>query len=609
MFAYPLDNRGLCNLFETDLLYTCSMEPLHPIYERYFDILDIAFQPIVDIHSGITFGVEALLRGTDVLGYPSIEAFFNHLYEENILYTFDLRLRDKVVEKFCTIEGFDHLKLFYNLDNRVLGMSEFAQGNTSHILQRYSIDCKRIVFELSEHNEITNIEHFKKLMDHYKDNGFCIAIDDFGIGQSGYKLLYNSTPNIIKIDRFFIQSIDKDPKKKLLTRNMVQLATLMGCRVIVEGVECEKELFVCKEIGAHMVQGYFIAYPTIDATKIVSKYSHITEVSEQDKRYKSHKNIILKRLEPLKPIAIDDSMESLLDLLKADDNLFLVPVIDSTYYPKGIIHEHRLKSVIYSPYGRSLIQNRSSNLSVLETYIESIPVVDVSMPLETIIELFSLSPNAPGVLVTESSRYIGYLSAREMIEVVHERNLISARDQNPLTRLPGNFLINEFIANMLDNPDQAVVVYFDFDHFKPYNDYYGFRNGDRVILLFAELMHKTLSSEFFKGHIGGDDFFMGTFLHDDVSFDSVVTQIENLIEQFIDEVREFYNPEDRERGFIVSEDREGNLKEFKLLSVSAVVIQINKESKNLSADHLQQLFAQEKKRAKRSPSHISIIHT
>lgn len=583
------------------------MEPLHPIYERYFDILDIAFQPIVDIHSGITFGVEALLRGTDVLGYASIESFFDHLYEENILYTFDLRLRDKVIEKFCTVEGYEHLKLFYNLDNRVLGMSGFTKGNTTRILQRYGIDHKRVVFELSEHNEITNIEHFKKLMDHYKDEGFCIAIDDFGIGQSGYKLLYNSTPNIIKIDRFFIQSIDKDPKKKLLTRNMIQLATLMGCRVIVEGIECERELFVCKEIGAHMVQGYFISYPTIDVTKIVLKYSHIIELSEKDKRYKSHQNIILKRLEPLKPIVIGDSMESLLDLLKADDNLFLVPVIDSTYFPKGIIHEHRLKSVIYSPYGRSLIQNRSSNLSVLDTYIESIPVVDVSMPLETIIELFSLSPNAPGVLVIESSRYIGYLSAREMIEVVHERNLISARDQNPLTRMPGNFLINEFIANMVEHPDEAVVVYLDFDHFKPYNDYYGFRNGDRVILLFAELMHKTLSTEFFKGHIGGDDFFMGTFLHGEVSFESVVSQIENLIQKFIDEVREFYNPEDRERGCIVSEDREGNLKEFKLLSVSAVVIRIDKESKNLSADHLQQLFAQEKKKAKKSPSHISSI--
>ena len=585
------------------------MESLHPFYERYFDVLDIAFQPIVDIHSGVTFGVEALLRGTDVLGYVNIESFFDHLYESNVLYTFDLRLREKVIEKFCRIEEHENLKLFYNLDNRVLEMIDFSKGNTSRILRRYGLDHKRIVFELSEHNEITNIDHFKRLMDHYKDEGFCIAIDDFGIGQSGYKLLYNSTPNIIKIDRFFLSSIDKDPKKKLLARNMVQLATLIGSRVIAEGVETDRELLVCKEIGAQMVQGYFVAYPTINTAQIATKYSHVVELSTKDHRFKSNQNIILKRLEPIKPIVIGDSMESLLDLLKADDELFLVPVVDSSSFPKGIIHEHRLKSVIYSPFGRSLIQNRSSNLSVLDTYIEPIPVVDVSMPLETIIELFSLSPNAPGVLVTESSRYIGYLSAREMIEVVHEQNLISARDQNPLTRLPGNYRINEFIAQILENRNEAVVAYFDFDHFKPYNDYYGFRNGDRAILLFTELMHKTLSTEFFKGHIGGDDFFMGTLLHDSVTFKSVCEQIERLIYKFIDEVREFYNPDDRERGFILTEDREGNTKEFKLLSVSAVVIHLGTASTHISGEHLQQLFAQEKKRAKKSPSHISVIHT
>lgn len=584
------------------------MEPLHPVYERYFDVLEIAFQPIVDIHSGITFGVEALLRGTDVLGYVNIHTFFNHLYEENILYTFDLHLRNKVIEKFCTLEGFENLKLFYNLDNRVLEMGDFSKGNTSRILKRYSLDQKKIVFELSEHNEITNLDHFNRLMNHYANEGFCIAIDDFGIGYSGYKFLYHTSPDIIKIDRFFLSSIDKDPKKKLLARNMIQLATLMGCRVIAEGVETDRELLVCKEIGAHMVQGYFVAYPTINHGQILPKYQHIVDLSEKDHRYKSNQNIILKRLEPLKPIVIGDSMESLLDLLKADDNLFLVPVVDSANYPKGIIHEHRLKSVIYSPFGRSLIQNKSSNLSVLDTYIESIPVVDVSMPLETMIELFSLSPNAPGVLVIESSRYIGYLSARELIEVIHERNLISARDQNPLTRLPGNFRINEFIADILENPAEAVVVYFDFDHFKPYNDHYGFRNGDRVILLFAELMHKTLSSEFFIGHIGGDDFFMGTLLQENIHFEPVVEQIQNLIQKFIEEVQDFYDASDREKGCIVSEDREGNLKEFKLLSVSAVVIRIEKHSKHLTGDYLQQLFAHEKKKAKKSPTHMSIVN-
>jgi len=583
------------------------METLHPFYERYFDVLDIAFQPIVDIHSGVTFGVEALLRGTDVLGYINIESFFDHLYESNVLYTFDLRLREKVIEKFCRIDEHENLKLFYNLDNRVLEMIDFSKGNTSRILRRYGLDHKRMVFELSEHNEITDIDHFTRLMSHYGDEGFCIAIDDFGIGQSGYKLLYHCTPNVIKIDRFFLSSIDKDPKKKLLARNMVQLATLIGSRVIAEGVETDRELLVCKEIGAQMVQGYFVAYPTINTAQIATKYSHIVELSEKDHRFKSNQNIILKRLEPIKPIVIGDSMESLLDLLKADDELFLVPVVDSSSFPKGIIHEHRLKSVIYSPYGRSLIQNRSSNLSVLDTYIEPIPVVDVSMPLETIIELFSLSPNAPGVLVIESSRYIGYLSAREMIEVVHERNLIRARDQNPLSRLPGNFMINEHIAYAFESASPHAFCYFDFDHFKPYNDHYGFRNGDRVIVLFAELMHKVFNNDCFIGHIGGDDFFALDSIEKNEDLKIFCERVEQLIQKFTSDVQEFYSFEDRQRGVIVAEDREGKQREFNFLTVSAVIIYKSISSTIQNPEQLQKIFAIEKKNAKKASNHLQII--
>jgi EAL domain-containing protein (putative c-di-GMP-specific phosphodiesterase class I)/GGDEF domain-containing protein len=583
------------------------MEPLHPIYQHFLEILDVAFQPIVDIHSGVLFGVEALLRGTDTLGYDSIASFFDRLYEENVLYTFDLRLREKVIEKFSSIEGYENLKLFYNIDNRVLEMSNFSKGNTVHILRRYGIDSKAMVFEVSEHNEIIDTDHFTKLMIHYRDEGFCIAIDDFGIGHSGYKLLYHCAPDIIKIDRFFLSSIDKEPKKKLLARNMVQLATLMGCRVIAEGVETEQELLVCKEIGCQMVQGYFIQRPTLECAEIIQKYPHIVSNNVQEKRSKSNENIILKRLEPLRPIMIGDSMEALLDLLNTNKEMFLVPVVDTSMHPVGIIHEHQLKSIACSPYGRSLTQNRSSNLSALETYIEPIPVVDLTMPLETIIELFSLSQNAPGVLVVESSRYIGYLSAREMIEVVHERNLIRARDENPLTRLPGNFRINEYIANVIESGCEAVLAYFDFDHFKPYNDYYGFRNGDRVILLFADLMHKVLSPEYFKGHIGGDDFFVGAAISGENTFERICGELEKLIVTFSDEVREFYEPKDRERGCIVSEDREGNMREFKLLGVSSVVIRMGSSSSIASAEHLQRTFAMEKKTAKKSPNHMSII--
>lgn len=583
------------------------MEPLHPFYERYLDILDIAFQPIVDIHSGELFGVEALLRGTDTLGFESIESFFDRLYEENILYTFDLSLREKVIKKFCTIGFHSQIKLFYNLDNRLFGMADFSKGNTSRLLKRYGLDHKSIVFELSEHNEIGNLDHFISLMRHYRHEGFCVAIDDFGIGLSGYKMLYHTTPNIIKIDRFFLSDVDSDSKKKLLARQMVQLSTLMGCRVIAEGVETQAELLVCKEIGCHLVQGYFIQRPTLDCSLLTLKYTDVNTLSLSEKRISGDQAIIRKRLEILKAVTIGDSMEILLEEFNADPKLFLIPIVDTQGAPMGIIHEHRLKSIIYSPFGRSLIQNSSSNFSIIETYLETIPVVDVTMPLETIVELFSLHEHAQGVLVVESSKYIGYLSARVMIEAVHERNLIRARDQNPLSRLPGNFMINEHIAHAFDSNSNSAFCYFDFDHFKPYNDHYGFRNGDRVIVLFAELMHKVLLNEYFIGHIGGDDFFAGSVIKNDAMFEEFCTRIRQLIYQFGEDVREFYSAEDRVRGCIVAEDREGRSREFALLNVSAVIVYKSYASSIHSAEQLQKVFAIEKKNAKKAFDHLCII--
>jgi len=583
------------------------MEPLHPFYERYLDVLDVAFQPIVDIHSGELFGVEALLRGTDTLGFESIESFFDRLFEENILYTFDLALREKVIKKFATIGFHSEIKLFYNLDNRLFGMSDFSKGNTSRILKRHGLDHKSMVFELSEHNEIVNIDHFTRLMSHYRNEGFCVAIDDFGIGQSGFKMLYHATPNIIKIDRFFLSDIDSDQKKKLLARNMVQLSTSMGCRVIAEGVETEAEFLVCKEIGCHLVQGYFVQRPTCDCSLLRLQYPHVNAIALLEKRIPGDQNIIRKRLEVLEAVSISDSMESLVEKFKLDRELSLIPILDNQGSPVGIIHEHRLKAVIYSPFGQSLIQNSSSNFSVLETYLESIPIVEVTMPLETIVELYSLSDRAPGVLVTESSKYIGYLSARVMIEAVHERNLIRARDQNPLSRLPGNFMINEHIAQAFDSKSNSAFCYFDFDHFKPYNDHYGFRNGDRVIVLFAELMHKIFLNEYFIGHIGGDDFFAGTVIKNEAMFDEFCTLVRHLIHQFSEDVREFYSAEDRERGCIVAEDREGKRREFSLLNVSAVIVYKGKNSSIHSAEQPQKIFAIEKKNAKKAPEHLCVI--
>ncbi|MBE0514800.1 EAL domain-containing protein [Sulfurimonas sp.] len=245
---------------------------------RNLKTLDVAFQPIVNIHTGKIFAVEALLRNYNEVGFSSIFELFDTVYKDNLLYSFDLKLRKKALKKLITIDGQEEIKLFYNLDNRLLDMPNFKHGNTGKLLKHYGIGKNRICFEISERHEISNVSRMQEVLAHYKSEDFCIAIDDFGVGYSGYKLLYDSKPDIIKIDRFFLSDIQKDAKKKLMARSITHLAVQLGIKVIAEGIETKEELLTCRNIGCHFAQGYFIQRPTLLASEIAQEYPHILDI-------------------------------------------------------------------------------------------------------------------------------------------------------------------------------------------------------------------------------------------------------------------------------------------------------------------------------------------
>jgi len=242
--------------------------------------LDIVFQPIVSIQDGRLYGVEALLRGVQEIGYASIADFFNRAYCDNVLYTLDLALREKVIQKFTTLKDYNRIKLFINLDNRLFEMPNFSAGNTQKLLKRYHLNKEMVCFELSEQHAISNITMFEEVLKHYKSESYSIAVDDFGVGVSGYQMLYRSTPEFIKIDRFFIDTIFADTKKKILVQSIVQLATQLGIVVIAEGIEDAKELEVCHTLGCHLVQGYYIQKPQYDTGAILEYYDHIPTIKK-----------------------------------------------------------------------------------------------------------------------------------------------------------------------------------------------------------------------------------------------------------------------------------------------------------------------------------------
>lgn len=143
-------------------------------------------------------------------------------------------------------------------------------------------------------------------------------------------------------------------------------------------------------------------------------------------------------------------------------------------------------------------------------------------------------------------------------------------DNNPLSKLPGNTSILNAIQKALDSESSMAVCYVDIDHFKPYNDHYGFARGDDVILMVARVIVNVVDEiareHSFVGHVGGDDY---VFI---VAEDKAVAVCEKVLANFEAVRNMFIEPEDVKKGGFVEKDRQGRETRFGLLSISIAVI-------------------------------------
>lgn len=559
-----------------------------------------AFQPIVNIHSGICYGYEALLRGWQEAGFNSIASVFDMAHEEKCLHNVELSLRAKAVSTFSKIPASvrGNAKLFLNLDPRVLASGDYKPGNTLQILKDFNLPKDIVCFEISERID-PNASAMMEVLTKYRFQGFRIAMDDFGTGFSGLKMLYYTEPDFIKIDRFFIKEMEKDARKRLFVSKIVEIAHILGSMVIAEGVETEAEYYICRKIGCDLVQGHFVQKPQLDFSLLSDNYYHIGALAKKDRRQNTSldRQLITNETAIIPAVSVDDDIFSIFQKFRQDQTYSFFPILDVSGEPIGIIQEKSLKEYAYSRYGVSLLQNPSVSKN-LQKFVTKYPVADIHSPISRILEIYSQDQNIEGIIMVDRMRYAGFLSASSLLKIINEKNIETARDQNPLSGLPGNTVIYEYVSNaMEDLKSFHFFVYFDFDHFKAYNDTYGFRSGDRVILLFADIL-KKLRSEIgiFTGHIGGDDFFVGI---ENMSLSEATEMVKNIIETFRKNVESFYEPAAIKSGFIEAKDRNGNMSRFPLMTVSAVLLKIQGNRRNnYSSEEVSNVIAKLKPVAK-----------
>ena len=548
-----------------------------PNWNEIIEKLDYAFQPIIYSHTGKIYAVEALVRGVqEVDGLNCIDDLFDKAFNDDFLYELDLQLREKAISKFSNID-IENLKLFYNLDNRIIYNKKYSQGNTANILNKYKLDKNRICFELSEKGTAIEQNALSSMIQKYKESGYSIAIDDFGIGVSGLKLLYFSEANVIKLDRFFITNIDQDSKKKLFCSSIIEMAHIMGMLVIAEGIETAKEFYTCKDIGADFIQGYLAQYPTLNIKEIKNIYPNIVTLINEDKRANGNASIDNEFIEPIIALNINTSLYNLFVHFKEDTKNNFVPIVDEYDNFLGIIYESDIKKISYSQYGLSLAQNMTYSSSLIK-YIKPALSVEISWGIDKILEMYNLkSKGSLGIFITQSDKYKGFINLNSLLTLSYKRNIEIATNQNPLTKLPGNSQIEKYIEKTLKENQKNIthIIYFDFNDFKPFNDIYGFRQGDRAILIFSELLQKRYPRDSFIAHIGGDDFFVGLKDHE---YKEVLRLTQEVQNEFKTTAENIYKKTDKENGFIVSKDRFNMERKFELLSVSSAIIEINSKS-------------------------------
>jgi diguanylate cyclase (GGDEF)-like protein len=151
------------------------------------------------------------------------------------------------------------------------------------------------------------------------------------------------------------------------------------------------------------------------------------------------------------------------------------------------------------------------------------------------------------------------------------RRSTSLRALNPLSGLPGNVAIMSEIERRLADGSGSVCLYCDLDHFKQFNDHYGFARGDQLIVLLGRLLVVTAEgagADAFVGHVGGDDYVLVVpgARAEDVA--------RTVIRAFDEMVPTVYDDDDRARGYIVRTDRHGIEHNLPFVTVSIGIVPI-----------------------------------
>lgn len=217
------------------------------------------YQPIMKLGDGRVFGYEALTRCPEGSLFEGPLSLFEFAEKQNQAFALDRLAREKAIRHCPSLDPSQ--KIFINVTMGIMNDPHFVSGQTVRWLSDRGLYPGQVVFELTERSSIDDFDAAKKILAHYRSQGYEIAIDDAGAGYSSLQAIVELNPDYIKVDRSLVKMADQDEMKKHMLLTFVRFAKKMNIRTVAEGIERPEELRLLRSMGFDYGQGYLIGRP------------------------------------------------------------------------------------------------------------------------------------------------------------------------------------------------------------------------------------------------------------------------------------------------------------------------------------------------------------
>jgi len=215
----------------------------------------MAFQPVVDLAAGRVHAYEALVRGP---AGESARTVLGKVTAAN-RYAFDQSCRVKAIALASRL-GVQRTEasLSINFIPGAMYRPENCVRATLAAARRHQFPADRLIFELTEHEQITDYAHLERIFQVYRAHSFRTALDDFGSGFCGLGLLAHFQPDLVKIDMSLLRGLDTDTRRHTIVDGIAGICQALSIRVVAETVA---ELAALRALGVTLFQGYLFAKP------------------------------------------------------------------------------------------------------------------------------------------------------------------------------------------------------------------------------------------------------------------------------------------------------------------------------------------------------------